>query len=60
MQNKTLETLVWVLIYAGLFIAGLGVWFMEHSLAVGWTMFLCGAGMVVAGAVLIWVRSRRT
>jgi hypothetical protein len=59
MHTKTLEALVWVLIYAGLFIAGLGIWFMEHSLAVGWTMFVCGCGLVVAGAVLIWVRSRR-
>ncbi len=59
MQNKTLEALVWVLIYGGMFIAGLGVWFMEHSLAVGWTMVIIGIGLVLAGAVLIWVRSRR-
>jgi hypothetical protein len=59
MQNKTLESLVWVLIYGGMFVAGLGVWFMEHHLAVGWTMFVVGAGLVMAGAVLIWVRSRR-
>jgi len=59
MRNKTLETLVWVLIYVGMLVAGLGLWFMEHSQAVGWTLLLCGAGLVVAGAVLIWVRSRR-
>ena len=60
MSNNTIDKLIWVLIYAGLFVAGMGVWFMEHSLAVGWTMFLCGAGSVMAGAVLIWVRSRRS
>jgi hypothetical protein len=60
MQTKTLEKLIWVLIYAGLFVAGLGIWFMEHHQAVGWTMFLAGAGSVAAGAVLIWVRSRRS
>jgi vacuolar-type H+-ATPase subunit I/STV1 len=60
MSNHTIDKLIWVLIYAGLFVAGLGVWFMEHSMAVGWTMILFGAGSVVAGAVLIWVRSRRS
>jgi hypothetical protein len=60
MDNATLDKLIWVLIYAGLSVAGLGVWFMEHSLAVGWTMMLFGAGAVMTGAVLIWVRSRRS
>jgi hypothetical protein len=59
MTNKTLESLIWVLIYAGLFGAGLGVWFMDHHLAVGWTLFLLGTGLVAAGAVLIWLRSHR-
>jgi hypothetical protein len=60
MANATLDKLIWGLVYAGLFIVGLGIWFMEHSLAVGWSMFLFGAGAVLAGAVLIWVRSRRS
>ena len=59
MQNKTLEKLIWALIYAGLALGGLGIWFMEHSLAVGWTVLITGVGMVLSGAVLIWVRSRR-
>jgi hypothetical protein len=59
MSTKTLESLTWVLIYAGLFIAGLGIWFMEHSRGVGWTLLLVGGGLVLCGAVLIWVRSRR-
>lgn len=59
MQNKTLEKLIWVLIYAGLTAGGLGIWFMEHSLAVGWSVLLTGTGLVLSGAVLIWVRSRR-
>jgi hypothetical protein len=60
MNNDTLDKLIWVLIYAGIFVAGLGIWFMEQHLAVGWTMFICGAGLVAVGAVLIWVRSRRS
>jgi hypothetical protein len=60
MSNATIDKLVWVLIYAGMFVAGLGVWLMEQHQTVGWTMFICGAGLVAAGAVLIWVRSRRS
>jgi uncharacterized membrane-anchored protein YitT (DUF2179 family) len=59
MGNSTLEKLIWVFIYAGLFAAGLGIWYIEHHLAVGLTLLLAGGGAIVAGAVLIWIRSRR-
>jgi uncharacterized membrane protein len=59
MQNKTLENLIWSLIYAGLAILGFGIWSMEHSLAVGWTVLLSGGALILAGAFGIWVRSRR-
>jgi hypothetical protein len=59
MDNTSLDKLIWVLIYAGVFGAGLGVWFVEHHLAVGLTLLLAGAASVAAGAVLIWIRSRR-
>jgi hypothetical protein len=59
MTNRTLERLVWVCIYAGMFGAGLGIWLIEHHLAVGLTLLLAGAGLIAAGAVLIWLRSRR-
>ncbi len=60
MSNQTIDKLVWVLIYAGLFIAGLGIWYMEHQLAVGWTLVFVGGAMIVLAAFLIWVRSRRS
>jgi hypothetical protein len=59
MTNRTLDRLAWVLIYAGLFGAGLGVWFIEHHLAVGLTLLIGGIGLVAAGAVLVWLRSRQ-
>ena len=59
MTNKTIEVLVWICIYAGLFVFGLGIWFTEHQLAAGITLMVFGAGLVAAGAVLIWLRSRR-
>ena len=59
MTNKTIDTLVWIFIYAGLFVFGLGIWFTEHHLAASITLVAFGAGLVAAGAVLIWLRSRR-
>ena len=60
MSSKTIDILVWVFIYAGLFGAGLGIWFTEHHLAVGVTLILLSGGLIAAGAVLVWLRSRRT
>jgi len=59
MTNRTLESLVWVLVYAGMLVFGLGIWFLEHSLAIGSTLMVFGAAGVAGGVVLIWVRSRR-
>jgi hypothetical protein len=60
MHNKTIETLVWVLIYTGMVVFGLGVWSIEHSLAIGSSLMLVGTVAVAGGALLIWVRSRRS
>jgi hypothetical protein len=60
MSTATLDKLVWVFIYAGMALAGLGIWFLEHSAAVGWTLAVGGAGLVLVGALLIWIRSRRS
>ena len=43
-----------------MFVAGLGIWYMEHHLAIGWTLVLVGGAMIAVAAFLIWVRSRRT
>ena len=59
MSNKTIDTLAWVCIYVGLFGLGLGIWFTEHHLAAGVTLMLLSGGLIVAGAVLVWLRSRR-
>jgi hypothetical protein len=59
MRTATLEKLVWVLIYTGMAVFGLGVWFIEHSLAVGSTLLVFGSASIAGGAFLIWLRSRR-
>ena len=57
--NATLDRLIWVLLYAGLFALGLGAWMMDHHQILGWSTFVAGGAAIGAGAVLFWVRSRR-
>ena len=58
MAPKTVETLVWVLIYGGLLTLSLGVFVQRLHEPIGWTFTVVGAVATVVGAVLIWVRSR--
>ncbi|MDB5873574.1 MAG: hypothetical protein JWQ07_3016 [Ramlibacter sp.] len=53
-----IERLIWILIYGGLFAIILGVVARPHIAALGWSLMVFGGCVAVAGAVLIWVRSR--
>ena len=53
-----IETLVWVLAYGGLLLFGLGVALSRGGLDYGWSILVAGLVIAVAGAVLIYVRSR--
>lgn len=59
MNPTTFDSLIWVLIYAGMLAVGFGIWSLEHSVAIGSTLMLVGGAGIGSGAVLIWVRSRR-
>jgi hypothetical protein len=60
MSNDRLETLVWVLIYGGLLVLCLGLFVKRQDAAFGWSLVGFGAVAAVAGAVLVYVRSRRS
>ena len=53
-----IEALVWVLIYGGLLVFGLGVALSRGGLDYGWSVSVVGIVIAVAGVVLIYVRSR--
>ncbi len=63
MSNATLEKLIWVLIYGGLLVGILGLFIALQSDPAGWytgeVLAVAGASAVIAGALLIWFRSRR-
>lgn len=58
MTPARLEVWIWVLIFGGLLVAGLGIALLQRGAAWGWTVVGAGALAVVVGVVLIWVRSR--
>ena len=58
MSQKHVESLVWVLIYAGLLGVSLGWFVRPRSNALGAALIGGGAAVAALGAVLIVVRSR--
>ena len=52
------EVWIWVLIYAGLALLGLGLAVQHGDASLGWTIAAIGVVLAFAGAVLVWVRSR--
>jgi hypothetical protein len=58
MRASNVETLVWVLIYGGLLLGGVGLFVDREGSALGIVMVVVGAVALLAGIVLVWVRSR--
>ena len=58
MKPSTVEALVWVLVYGGLLLFFLGLFVQRSDGGLGWLLALAGGAIAVAGAVLIYVRSR--
>jgi hypothetical protein len=58
MNAKTAQKWVWILIYAGLILLALGLSVQRSDAALGWGIAAPGVAAIVAGIVLIWVRSR--
>jgi len=52
------EVWIWVLIYSGLLLLGLGLAVQRGDASLGWIIAAIGISLAAVGAVLIWVRSR--
>lgn len=59
MKNARMERLTWVLIYGGIFMVMLGMWAIDRHAALGHALSWGGGLVVLIGALLVWVRSRR-
>ena len=60
MDAKRIEKWIWPLIYGGLLLLSLGLFVGRRTdgTGMGWALVLIGAAGVVAGAVLLVLRSR--
>jgi len=52
------EKLVWVYVYAGMLLLGLGLAVQRSDAAIGWTIAAVGIVSIAVGIVLVYVRSR--
>jgi ABC-type sulfate transport system permease component len=55
---QRIESVIWPLIFGGMFVGALGFSLQRERDAFGWTLVVAGACAIVAGIVFIWVRSR--
>jgi hypothetical protein len=58
MTAAKLDVWIWVLLYGGLALLGLGVAVQRDAAALGWGMVVVGALVAAAGVLLIVVRAR--
>lgn len=58
MSTQKLEVAIWVLIFGGLVLLGLGIAVQRSDAALGWVMIAAGAIGAAVGVLLIVVRSR--
>ena len=56
--KSRLDTVIWVLIYLGLFAVVLGIASRGEAPSSAWALMVIGAAISVLGVVLIWMRSR--
>ena len=52
------EKLVWVYVYVGMVLLGLGLAVQRSDTTIGWTLVVIGSISIFVGIVLVWVRSR--
>ena len=58
MNARRLETWVWVAVYLGMLLFGLGLAVQRNDAALGWGIAVTGSVLTAIGIVLIWLRSR--
>ena len=58
MNTKRVEVWVWVLVYLGLVVIGVGMAAQRSDTTLGWGITAAGFVLLALGVVLIWVRSR--
>ena len=58
MSTRKVETWVWVLVYGGMIVLGIGLAVQPTDPGTGWAIVCAGGVLITLGALLVWVRSR--
>ena len=58
MNTQRVETWVWVLVYLGMVLIGVGMSVQRSDEVLGWVITAAGITLDALGVVLIWLRSR--
>jgi formate hydrogenlyase subunit 3/multisubunit Na+/H+ antiporter MnhD subunit len=58
MSASRVETWVWVFVYAGMLVLGVGLAVERTDDTLGWVIAAVGIFSIAVGALLVWVRSR--
>ncbi|HEX3138973.1 MAG TPA: hypothetical protein VHQ87_02905 [Rhizobacter sp.] len=58
MKTSTVDALIWVYVYAGLILVGLGLSVQRTDDGLGYGVIAVGGAVAIIGFVLIYVRSR--
>jgi len=57
-STQRIGTLIWVLIFGGLFVVGMGIALERSGQSYGWGFIGVGGVGIAVGCLLVWVRSR--
>ena len=57
-STQRIGTLIWALIFGGLFVVAIGIALERSGESYGWSFIGAGGVAIVVGCVLVWVRSR--
>ena len=60
MSTARIDSWIWVLVYGGLIVFGVGLTVQRSDEAFGWVIALFGALLIAVGVLLVWIRSRAT
>ena len=58
MSTRKTEAWIWVLVYGGMIVLGIGLAVQRDDATTGWAIACAGAVLIALGALLVWVRSR--
>ena len=58
LRAEQLDLAVWLFIFAGIALLGLGLFVIPVEATLGWAIAPVGLLLVVIGVVLLWLRSR--